>query len=132
MGNSARKRVTQKCVNQESQAAHTTLVIGNLNRWIAEGRAPLPCDDFQFTELDHLTPALIYEFAPTMVLSPLMGDNFDVVDVALRLNELEFDGQYRAITETLPDPEIICKEVRALAPKVDFDLLMMPPVANDV
>lgn len=66
-----------------------------------------------------------------MVLSPLVADGFDVIDIAIRLAELKYTGRYRAIAEDLPNGNMIRKEVRAHAPDLDFDLLMMSPIAND-
>ena len=130
MGKTAQVRDAQKSVNQETSPAHKTLVVGNIARWTAEGRAAVPHDDVRYYELDEVTEDTLNDLTPTIILSPLMGDNFDVLDIAARLNELGFQGQYRAITESIPDREMIRNEVKAHAPDLDFDLLMIPPTSD--
>lgn len=66
---------------------------------------------------------------PDIILSPLVSEDFDAVDVAGVLSALAYDGPYRAVTDTLPDPEIISREVRNHAPYLDFDLVVLPMLA---
>lgn len=111
----------------ELALADRTLVIGNLARWCAEGRRVVPFDDVQFIDLCGLTAELLETFDPDLILSPLFGDGFDVIDVAQRLVTLRYRGRYRAISENMPDVVMIIKEVRTQAEGLDFDLLALPP-----
>lgn len=131
MAHDARQRATQFNAVEKQATANVTLVIGNIARWTAEGRPPVKTDVFEFTEFAHLTQQLIDSINPDIILSPLMADDFDVVDVADRLHALGYCGCYRAITSNIPNADMIRAEVRNHAPEVDFDLLMMSPVAND-
>lgn len=79
-----------------------------------------------FIGIADLTARKLCETGAAIVLSPLVGDDFDVVDVAHRLLSLGFRGRYRAISEELPDAELIREEIRCFAPELDFDLLLMP------
>jgi hypothetical protein len=131
MSNIARQRDTQFSVTEDKELTEKTLVIGNLARWNAQGRQTNPLEHVQFSDLGTLTQATLDELSPTVILSPLMGDNFDVLDVADRLTALGYSGRYRVISENLPNVQMIKSEVKAHAPDLDFDVLMMPPVAND-
>ena len=111
----------------EVELAVRTLVIGNVGRWIAEGRTLVSLDHVHFTELDSLTSELLSEIDPDLILSPLFGGDFDVIDVAQRLTELGYEGRYRAISENMPDSEMIRREVCAQSEGLDFDLLSLPP-----
>lgn len=111
----------------ELKLADRTLVIGNLARWSAEGRLVCPIEDVQFTDLCNLTEELLCTFDPDLILSPLFAGGFDVIDVAQRLTQLGYQGQYRAITENMPDVAMILNEVRTQAEGLDFDLLSLPP-----
>ncbi|MGJ8587075.1 MAG: hypothetical protein ACSHXW_02890 [Yoonia sp.] len=111
----------------EVELAVRTLVIGNVGRWIAEGRTLVSLDHVHFTDLDGLTSELLSEIDPDLILSPLFGGNFDVIDVAQRLTELGYEGRYRAISENMPDSEMIRREVCAQSEGLDFDLLSLPP-----
>ncbi|MEJ8560519.1 hypothetical protein QTO30_04240 [Yoonia sp. GPGPB17] len=131
MDNIVRKSARHLGLSPSPTPPEATLIIGDLARWSAEGRKLMAADNFQFSDLKSLSAPFFADIAPTIVLSPLFGDDFDVIDVATRLDELGYRGQYRAITENLPDDDMIRKEVRAHAPELDFDLLMMQRVAND-
>ncbi len=104
---------------------HKTLIIGNLSRWKAQGRDIPPLEGFQFIELAELNADIVNEKQPDIILSPLVADDFDAVDVAVRLIELRFQGKYRVIADDMPDATLIRKEVRGFAPQLDFDLLLM-------
>jgi hypothetical protein len=120
-------------ISTASHAApqNQTLVIGNLTRWKSEGRITVALSDFQFAEFGALTSDMLKSLAPEIVLSPLMGDDFDVLDVALKLLDLGFEGRYRVVAERVPNTQMILTEVRNHAPGLDFDLLLMPKASND-
>ncbi|PUB19405.1 hypothetical protein [Yoonia sediminilitoris] len=105
---------------------NTTVVIGDIARWKAEGRNVQALNGFHFIDIDELTPELLEKQKADMILSPLVAHNFDAVDVVSKLIELEFRGKYRAVSDDIPDSEIIRKEVQLFAPEIDFDLLLMP------
>jgi len=106
-----------------------TLVIGDMDRWRAQGRALPDLDGLQFTDLQSLNDNMLAEYAPQIVFSPLMSNKFDAIDVARHLADLAFAGNYRAVTETVPNAEMIRAEVRQIAPKIDFDLVILPDAA---
>lgn len=110
---------------------YKTLVIGDLARWSAQGRSTSAFDTFHFTAFDLLTKDLLAQIDPNIVLSPLLADDFDVMDVAINLSELGFTGLYRAITNDMPNADMIRVEVHNQAPALDFDLLVMPSATTD-
>jgi hypothetical protein len=101
------------------------LVVGQLG--LREGDGPAsPCrlgyHSACFAELDD---RLLRETRPGLVVSPLVGDRFDAVDLATRLVELGYAGPYRAFSGPLPRPGLIRAEVRSAAPGLDFDLVIV-------
>jgi len=108
------------------------LIIGDTKRWRGVGRAPFAFGDFQFCNLAGLHCDLLRDFDPHIVLSPLVGDDFDVVEIAIILARFEYKGRYRAISTYVPHAAIICAEVAHAAPAIDFDLLVLPagPTTN--
>lgn len=108
------------------KVAHKTLVIGDLKRWRAAGRDTMACSHFQFAGLDDLTAEVIAAFDPEIILSPLVGTSFDVLEVAEKLQQINFKGRYRAICTDIPDVEIIRSDVSQVAPDLDFDLFQVP------
>lgn len=102
------------------------LVIGDLDQWQASGRlrgVPAGC---VYLGIDQLTPFTLRRHAPDLIMSPLLSGSFDAVDVAEKLNAARFRGMYRVVADNLPDPEIIHRDIRAAAPDLDFDLLVLP------
>ncbi len=98
------------------------LVVGNLDSWKSQGR-PIPIlTGFYFTSFQDVTADLLQHLAPYLVLSALMGDDYDVIDLARKLARFEFVGRYRALVSGLPNPKLILNEVRSAAPQIDFDL----------
>ena len=106
--------------------AKRTLVIGDMTRWKAQGRNLPDMDGLRFIDLSALNSEVIKEENPDIILSPLVSDDFDAVDVAGLLSDLNYDGPYRALTDDLPDPELIKSEIRRHAPQIDFDLVVLP------
>jgi hypothetical protein len=101
------------------------LVIGQLRLTGGEGPAVLRQRGYRFACFAELDAALLQTTRPGMVISPLIGDRFDAVDVARRLVELGYDGPYRALSPPLPRPALVRSEVRSAAPGLDFDLVIV-------
>lgn len=116
----------------ENENVTSTLVIGDLDRWIANGRDVPDLEGFNFTELEHLTNDLLMQMVPDIILSPLITDGFDALEVAHLLASFGYKGRYRAVTEAVPNARMILRELRAAAPGLDVDLLILPQkAAND-
>jgi hypothetical protein len=78
------------------------------------------------TKSAQLTQDLLFDAAPDVVLVPLMGVGPDVYDVTLRLLSLGYKGRVRAFCRPLPNAALICNEVRARFPSLDFGLIELP------
>lgn len=79
----------------------------------------------EFLELSTLKPA-------DVVLSPMVGDTYDCIDVAQHLFAAGFTGSYRVMTPDLPNPGILRQEIQSLCPGLDFDLVELRALsAND-
>lgn len=103
------------------------LVIGDLESWEREGRPVPRMEGFRFARFPELTAPLLAETKPDMVLSALVGDEFDAMEVARRLVEFGFQGRYRALTDDLPDAGAVRAEIQEIAPNLDFDLFLIRP-----
>lgn len=78
----------------------------------------------QFRALD---ARLLARVGPDVVLAPLFSTEFDITDLAERLEVLGYRGALRAFTRPLPEPRVVLAEVRIGWPKLDFDLIVLPP-----
>lgn len=69
--------------------------------------------------------------APRAVVSPLVGDGFDAVEVAQGLQQAGFRGRYVAVTSGTPDLSLIRQDVARQAPNVSFSVVPLdggPPL----
>jgi hypothetical protein len=101
------------------------LVVGDIKSWTRKGRSLPDVAGFHFAGIQDLSVDYLETLGPDVILSALMGERFDALDVARRLVELGFKGRYRAIAGALPNPLAIRAEVRAIAPDLDFDLFII-------
>ena len=104
-----------------------TLVVGDMARWNATRQIDRPSQHVRFISLELLTAEMVEGFAPDLVLSPLFAGAFDALDVARRLSEIGFAGRYRAITDSMPNIDMIRREVIEHSQGLDFDILALVP-----
>ncbi|MEM6634947.1 MAG: hypothetical protein AAF667_03550 [Pseudomonadota bacterium] len=81
-------------------------------------------DEFGLTTFDTLILDLQCNPSVDVVLSPLFGQSFDILDVAHILEQVDFSGRLRGLSPPLPKPQLIRDEVAARFPELDFDILV--------
>lgn len=101
------------------------LVIGHAPASDGNAAWALLSRGYRFACFSELNIPLLESVAPDMVVSALIGDGFDAIDVARRLACLGYRGPYRALSQPLPRPGLVRAEVRAAAPDLDFDLVVV-------
>jgi hypothetical protein len=89
-----------------------------------------PIPGFHFRPFLAVNRRLLTELQPDVVLSALIADDFDAIELARLLQESGFSGRYRAVTEALPNRRAVVAEVRATVPEIDFDLFVMEDVRH--
>jgi hypothetical protein len=75
-----------------------------------------------FAEFSDVTPELMEALSPQIVVSSVLGRNFDCVDLAERLCEVGFRGCYRLIAHGMPQPDLVLREIRSLFPGLRVEL----------
>lgn len=68
---------------------------------------------------------LLTRSRPDVVLSPLVGDRFDCFEIAERLALAGFSGRYLAFVESLPNPDMVRRELHGQFPAVRFELIVL-------
>ena len=81
---------------------------------------------FIFTRFATLDASTIARIMPDIVLAPLLGKGFDIMDVAAHLVSLGYSGPLRAVTGQLPNPAAVLAELRANCVGLEIDLLILP------
>ncbi len=112
----------QKHLKTEQNSSVEVLAIGDLNEWIQQGYS-LPNDRMAFLHIDDMSEAMLADYNPKVVYSPVLAKNFDCIDLSMLLHSLGYNGPYRAIGQGLPKPEVIEREVRGLCPRLDFAIV---------
>ncbi|MFZ1663439.1 MAG: hypothetical protein WAT77_15935 [Paracoccaceae bacterium] len=67
------------------------------------------------------------EERPDVVITPLLSDTFDVLDVGALLTISGFEGRILAITPPLPNLPSIVSEIRAQLLHINFSLVVSQP-----
>lgn len=111
--------------------APVMLIIGDIGRWEANGRDIPSLDHCIFASFEELGPALMAAIRPSYVISALIAGPVDAMDIAARLAELGFEGSYRTIADKLPNVGAVKREIQAVAPSLDFDILELGGDAPD-
>ncbi|WP_339107236.1 hypothetical protein [Thioclava sp. GXIMD4216] len=79
--------------------------------------------------LTTIDAALIERTAPDLVLSPLLSEAFDILDLARVMIRYGYNGPLRAYSLPLPNADLIRREVRQIWPNGDFDIFEIPNLA---
>lgn len=116
----ARKKI--RVANASSGQETRTLIVGDIQRWASDGRDIAGDADYSYTSFASLSRELLADIAPDLVLSPLVSKDFDVIDLARHLADLDYTGSFRVILDRIPDAAIIKAEVTLVAPHLDFDI----------
>ncbi len=112
------------------------------NRLARTGRGPrllavgelfppdLGADEVQATDITYLafadvTADALARLRPEVILAPLVGPDFDCLDLAERLSGAGFHGRFRAVAPKVPDPALVRREIAERFPALDFDLLVL-------
>ena len=72
-----------------------------------------------------ITPALLAEIRPALVLAPLVSARFDAFDVAEALTAAGYAGRYCVVVGRLPDPGLVRREFDKVFPRLDFELVVL-------
>lgn len=110
----------------QEESPTPTLVVGDLVRWQELGHDIPEIDGFYFVDFDDVSIETLGKIRPQVILSPLLGRTFDAVEVARRLETMGYRGRYRVVTDGVPRPDVVKREVNAVAPNLDFSVLLLP------
>ena len=122
------KRQSRTAPKEEDVGASQVfiLAVGDVALWKVSGNE-LPNEaDIAFIPFEDIDAQLIYTLNPSVVLSPLLSERFDCIDLANVLCEAGFTGRYRVITQPVPNPQMIRGEIRSHCPNLDFELVVVP------
>lgn len=88
------------------------------------GKLPAGVDHAVFAAFARLDARLLETLQPSIVTFPLIGADCDATQVVERLASLGFSGVAMALAADLPDPEMVQRELQALAPDLRLWLVL--------
>lgn len=74
-----------------------------------------------------LTEETLNLLDPHVVITPLMSQSFDCMDVATCLASADFGGQVRVVAPWVPQPSLIAEELRRLYPTLTIEIWVQDP-----
>lgn len=90
------------------------------------GALDLPTDvSLFFTDSGALRPSAFRQMSPKIVVCPLVGPDFDAIEVATHLAELRYTGTLRVLSLPMRNTDMIISELHQAAPQVEIDLRVM-------
>jgi hypothetical protein len=122
-----KKRVAPGVSGAEGPAARrrlTVLVVGEPA--LASSAVLGPGSPVAFAQLQDVGAELIDTLRPDIILTPLLSASFDCIDLAIILSALNYRGSFRVLCPLIPSPELIRREIRALCPELEFELIFVP------
>ena len=100
------------------------LAVGNATEWRQQGKRLQGDEHVAFASFEDIDAELLSRLCPTVILSPVLAQSFDCIDLAQRLHALGYTGRYRAVSDGLPDPEMVEREIRQMCRGLDFSILI--------
>jgi len=100
----------------------TMLAVGEPDEWQQQGKH-LPRGAIAFVAFRDITAELLDHLVPTVIVSPVLAPSFDCIELATLLHHLDYPGSYRAVSNSLPKPELIEREVRQVCDRLDFRIV---------
>lgn len=107
---------------QEPSTDLKALAVGDTEEWLREGNV-VPREGMTFVAFNDIGEETLSALRPAIVYSPLLANTFDCIELALLLSKLGYQGGYRAVSQSVPKPEVIEREVRQLCPRLDFRII---------
>ncbi|WP_281856513.1 hypothetical protein [Litoreibacter halocynthiae] len=79
-----------------------------------------------FAPVNALDCEVLAELKPSTIISGLVSRGSDAFELAGRLADLNYEGQYQVLTTALPRPAMVRAEISSVAPDIDVQLLEIP------
>lgn len=121
MGDAMAPRATIEVTCNDAQAR--VLYVGDYDP-LCDDDVSSDAETVCFVAFSEMTAELLEALEPAIIYSPLLTPSFDSTELAQRLQELGFKGQYCAVVKSVPAPQLIKNEVRMAAPLVNYDLVL--------
>ena len=119
----SRPAIRERYASHEPVAkSKVILAVGDVLSLRSRSEADIAGDATAFANFADVTQELVDALDPQIVVSSVLGRNFDCVDLAERLDHLGFRGRYCLIAHGIPEPGLVLREIRSLFPALQVEL----------
>ena len=109
----------------EQDGLPVVLTIGDTKTWLEHGKVVAGEHRVIYLDFHEITPEMVLAIGPSIVMSPMLANSFDCIDLACVLQDAGFKGKYRALSRSIPNPKLVRREINDICPGLDFDLVMV-------
>ena len=117
------KNIASVVLPMERRREVSVLAVGEPDEWERQGCLTSSLGNMVFVAFHEVPGGLLDELQPSTVVSPALAKGFDCIDLAILLNRLNFNGNYRAMADNLPKPSLIEAEIAQLCPRLHFEII---------
>ena len=110
---------------QASMPVSKVLAVGDPNEWEDRDHVFPNARDMAFLGFEIFDEAALDHYRPHSIYSQVLAPDFDCIELAERLQNLAFDGMYKAFGRNLPNPKLIEREVRQTCPNLNFQVVQL-------
>ena len=107
----------------ETRQAGRVLAVGSPIEWERKNPSFRRPGNVIFVAFGEIDGDLLDRLKPSAVVSPALAWDFDCIDLAVLLRDLNYGGLYRATAVELPKPELVEAEISQLCPGLDFAII---------
>lgn len=101
------------------------LTVGDPNEWDDRDRVFPDARDMTFLHFENFNEATLEHYRPHSIYSQVLAPNFDCIELATLLQNLAFEGTYKAFGRNLPKPKLVECEVRQTCPYLNFEVVQL-------
>jgi hypothetical protein len=110
---------------KEQDGLPVALTIGDTKTWLEQGKVIAAEHRVIYLDFNEVTPEMVLAIGPAVVMSPMLSNSFDCIDLACILQDAGFKGKYRALSRAIPNPKLVRREINDICPGLYFDLIVV-------
>ncbi|MEE9428280.1 MAG: hypothetical protein V3V25_09065 [Paracoccaceae bacterium] len=114
--------ISEKKIERQS----VVLAVGDVFQWRQAGQNLPSSSRIEFADIWEISTEFLNKLRPDIVLTCLVNQSFDFLDLAQVLESAEYKGSYQIIVPYLPNPKIVIAEAKTMCPSLDYCFVVDP------
>lgn len=104
------------------------LAVGDVFQWHEASNSLPENAQITFADFSDVTADFLDMLKPQVIISCLVSQHFDFIDLGQTLQAVNFQGCFRIIAPKLPNPSVVVSEAQSMCPKLNIDFVFDPTV----